>query len=242
MAMVAKAERPVMLVGNGCARTRVTKQLNRWVDETGIYAAMTFMAKGVISDRNEKCLYAAGLGIRDHVQRAFEHADLVTANARLHGIDMAWIFAVMRQESAFMSNARSHAGAMGLMQLMPRTARSTGREPMLRRWCRWSWPALRPASSPTRSRPAWRSSFGGTSAVDSSSQRSRARSASHCRYVFYPSLFSTGMFVGRQGDHSACSRQSFTDTRLRGLSESGRAWNADFQKMLEMPCYILLFA
>ncbi len=77
MEMVAKAERPVMLVGNGCARTRVTKQLNRWVDETGIYAAMTFMAKGVISDRNDKCLYAAGLGIRDHVQRAFEHADLV---------------------------------------------------------------------------------------------------------------------------------------------------------------------
>ena len=77
MAMVAKAERPVMLVGNGCARTRVTKQLNRWVDETGIYAAMTFMAKGVISDRHDKCLYAAGLGIRDHVQRAFEHADLV---------------------------------------------------------------------------------------------------------------------------------------------------------------------
>ncbi|HUW03938.1 MAG TPA: acetolactate synthase large subunit [Acidimicrobiales bacterium] len=77
MAMVAKAERPLMLVGNGCARTRVTKQLNRWVSETGMYAAMTFMAKGVISDRNDKSLFAAGLGIRDHVQRAFENADLV---------------------------------------------------------------------------------------------------------------------------------------------------------------------
>ena len=48
--MIAAAERPVLLIGNGCARTRVTKQLNRFVDETGIYAAMTFMAKGVISD------------------------------------------------------------------------------------------------------------------------------------------------------------------------------------------------
>ena len=77
MAMVAAAEQPIMLVGNGCARTRVTKQLNRWVDETGIYAAMTFMAKGVISDHNSRSLFAAGLGIRDHVQTAFEHADLV---------------------------------------------------------------------------------------------------------------------------------------------------------------------
>jgi acetolactate synthase-1/2/3 large subunit len=77
MEMVAKAERPIMLIGNGCARTRVTKQLNRWVDETGIYAAMTFMAKGVISDRHDQSLFAAGLGIKDHVQHAFEHADLV---------------------------------------------------------------------------------------------------------------------------------------------------------------------
>ena len=75
--LIASAERPVLLVGNGCARTRVTKQLNRLVDETGIYAAMTFMAKGVISDRHPRSLYAAGLGIKDHVMSVFEHADLV---------------------------------------------------------------------------------------------------------------------------------------------------------------------
>lgn len=37
-------------------------------------------------------------------------------------IDRALTFAVMRQESRFDSTARSHAGATGLMQLMPRTA------------------------------------------------------------------------------------------------------------------------
>ena len=36
-------------------------------------------------------------------------------------LDPAWIMGVMRQESAFMVDARSPAGALGLMQLMPAT-------------------------------------------------------------------------------------------------------------------------
>ena len=39
-------------------------------------------------------------------------------------IDRALIFALIRQESRFQSRARSQMGATGLMQLMPRTARS----------------------------------------------------------------------------------------------------------------------
>jgi acetolactate synthase-1/2/3 large subunit len=75
--VLARAERPVLLVGHGCVRTRVSRQLTRFVDETGIYAAMTFMAKGALSDRNPRSLYAAGLGSRDHVTEVFEAADLV---------------------------------------------------------------------------------------------------------------------------------------------------------------------
>lgn len=37
-------------------------------------------------------------------------------------VDKAFVFAIMRHESGFNANARSRAGATGLMQLMPRTA------------------------------------------------------------------------------------------------------------------------
>ena len=51
------------------------------------------------------------------------HRDIVRDQARATGLDEAWIYAILRQESAFNPTAVSHAGATGLMQLMPATAR-----------------------------------------------------------------------------------------------------------------------
>lgn len=39
------------------------------------------------------------------------------------GLDVAWVYGLIRQESRFITNARSSVGASGLMQLMPATAR-----------------------------------------------------------------------------------------------------------------------
>ncbi|MHB1951639.1 MAG: transglycosylase SLT domain-containing protein [Acidiferrobacteraceae bacterium] len=50
---------------------------------------------------------------------------LVSAVARLNDIDPGWIYGIMRQESAFMVDAESRAGALGLMQLMPFTGLHT---------------------------------------------------------------------------------------------------------------------
>jgi soluble lytic murein transglycosylase len=36
---------------------------------------------------------------------------------------VAWAYAIVRRESSFMPDAASHAGALGLMQVMPGTAR-----------------------------------------------------------------------------------------------------------------------
>jgi soluble lytic murein transglycosylase len=44
------------------------------------------------------------------------------------GLDETWVYGLIRQESRFIMDARSHVGAAGLMQLMPATARYVARK------------------------------------------------------------------------------------------------------------------
>jgi soluble lytic murein transglycosylase len=55
------------------------------------------------------------------------YQDQVDSVSRRYDLDASWVYGIMRQESAFMHDARSSAGAMGLMQLMPSTASLTAR-------------------------------------------------------------------------------------------------------------------
>jgi len=60
------------------------------------------------------------------VDRARNYEELIVEQARLNGVRPALVRAVVQVESAFDPNARSRKGALGLMQLMPATARQFG--------------------------------------------------------------------------------------------------------------------
>jgi hypothetical protein len=57
-------------------------------------------------------------GLKDSI-----YNELITAAAETHGVDPILVQALIQVESNFQPRARSHKGAMGLMQLMPATAR-----------------------------------------------------------------------------------------------------------------------
>lgn len=54
--------------------------------------------------------------------------DAVVARAQGIGLDPAYVYGLIRQESRFIMDARSGVGASGLMQVMPATARWTARK------------------------------------------------------------------------------------------------------------------
>jgi soluble lytic murein transglycosylase len=55
------------------------------------------------------------------------YKEYITKQASTAALDPAWVFAVVRQESAFMPDARSPVGALGLMQIMPQTGKTIAR-------------------------------------------------------------------------------------------------------------------
>ena len=54
--------------------------------------------------------------------------DIMQTATRPIGLDKAWVYGLIRQESRFIRSARSHVGASGLMQIMPGTATYVARK------------------------------------------------------------------------------------------------------------------
>ena len=104
-----------------------------WRHLVGRLDGKDLTAAGELALRNgwhfEAIRAAARAGALDRLDLRFpiawEHE--VAAAAREHGIDPAWVLATIRMESAFRPRARSPAGALGLMQIMPATGRRIAR-------------------------------------------------------------------------------------------------------------------
>ncbi len=73
----------------------------------------------------DRAIYAAerSKGLRNDTLRfPLPYREVVRDYTQQRGLDEAWVYGLMRQESRFVTVARSSVGASGLMQLMPATA------------------------------------------------------------------------------------------------------------------------
>lgn len=80
----------------------------------------------------DRCIRSASHALpeRGSRQHLYPHAylPLVVSHTSRHGLPPFFVLGLMRQESLFVTDARSHVGAGGLMQIMPATARWTAKQ------------------------------------------------------------------------------------------------------------------
>ncbi len=108
----------------------------RGLDDKQLLAAAEFASRNELYDR------AINTAERTRELHDFSlrylapYRDVMKDYVRQQGLDEAWVYGLIRQESRFIANARSSAGATGLMQLMPATARWVAQKIGLRdfRW------------------------------------------------------------------------------------------------------------
>jgi acetolactate synthase I/II/III large subunit len=77
--IIAAAENPIILAGNGAIRTHASVALRAFVRATGIPVAETFMAKGLLDFEDPLALGTVGLQARDYEMAGFDDADVVIA-------------------------------------------------------------------------------------------------------------------------------------------------------------------
>ena len=75
--MILEAKKPLLFVGNGCAREHESPHLRKFVEKTKIFSINTFMGKGVIPDDCDTHLQTIGIKAADHALQAVLDADVV---------------------------------------------------------------------------------------------------------------------------------------------------------------------
>jgi soluble lytic murein transglycosylase len=116
-------------------RTEAVKEWNwalRGMDDRELLAAANLAKRNQIWDR------AINTAERTKTEHDYSlrflapYGETVRPAAQNQTLDDAWVYGLMRQESRFITSAKSNVGAAGLMQLMPATAKWVARKIGLR--------------------------------------------------------------------------------------------------------------
>lgn len=103
--------------------------LEEWRLLVGNLNDRQLLAAAQIALRNkmyDRAIGAADKTISEHdfsMRYLAPYRDDLEVHLREQGLDEAWVYGLMRQESRFATSAKSDSGAAGLMQIMPSTAR-----------------------------------------------------------------------------------------------------------------------
>ena len=103
-------------------------------DDHRLLAAAEVARRNGIYDR---AIYTADRTVQHHdfsLRFLAPHRDTMRDVLKQQELDEAWVYGLIRQESRFVSDARSSAGAMGLMQLMPATAKWASKKVGIRKF------------------------------------------------------------------------------------------------------------
>lgn len=99
----------------------------RAMDDAQLLAAAELARRHDIHDRVINTADRTALTHNFKYRYLAPYRDVFREQARAFDIEEAWVLGLVRQESRFIVDARSSAGAQGLMQLMPATARWVAR-------------------------------------------------------------------------------------------------------------------
>ncbi len=77
--IISQAKMPIILAGNGVARSHAQEQLLSFAEQLNVPVATTFEGKGVFPDNHPNALGVVGFMHRDYENFAFDTADLIIA-------------------------------------------------------------------------------------------------------------------------------------------------------------------
>jgi len=111
-----------------------TDALKEWSWTLRNFSDRELLTAAEIARRNEmydRAIGAASLTVNEHdfnLRYLAPYREVLQSHIQENGLEEAWVYGLMRQESRFVTAAKSSVGAAGLMQIMPATARWVARK------------------------------------------------------------------------------------------------------------------